>query len=758
MEKKKTFQFFVLALLWLIFNPIYTFSQNSISGFAFDKDGHVISGVSVVLFNGGKVVAYHLSDSKGKYAINNIPSMHCVLRASCVGYSDIVDSVYVEGDKKYDIRMIDTTTELDSVVVTTQRPPIRTVDGHIYYLSKKASECGDPFEALCEIPGLVSNSITQSVSSADSKSMAILVDGMRVNSGIAPISPDRIECVEVVDMAGAKYMLTGEQKILNIHTKKHFSPYLYLQESAKNNFPAYSHFADSQFEIGNPNTTFYADISYEGGYNNKTTTNSDVATSAYRRTESAISKTDNNGFNYETILKLKLHENRYLSLFIEGEWSREKSKTTSNGSLQNDVEHLFESVGNGLYKSSIHTATAYYYNEGKKTDTFEATLWGNINGSDTKDFMKQSFEQQSINTDVALKTGIRTIGAKVDYAFDWGNVSMSVGNRLVYSSYKIEDYLEPTPMFRHNRLHNFTYFGAKGILWKLHYALSCGLDFMWMKSAGIINRYLEPRIEASVERDFLKILKVCISYRRTLSASSVSNLNPYNTSVDSLVYTSGNPYLKPAVNENIDFSFRYSKNKFNIGLSASYGWMHDRVGSIAYTDENGVYFRTYANNGTFKSLDFGGNLHYSNNGAVISLSYNHSVMYFAGLSPKHANKCSLIYIQNIGQKISCHATLSYQDCFYTEISRTNTMRPVVSMAVGYKVNKALTVSVGMVGVGNSKSVTTNSTIGYQSHSEKIERVFSPFLLLRWNMRKNLKRMMIYDSYIDRETGEKIKLR
>lgn len=227
---------------------------------------------------------------------------------------------------------------------------------------------------------------------------------------------------------------------------------------------------------------------------------------------------------------------------------------------------------------------------------------------------------------------------------------------------------------------------------------------------------------------------------------------------NSLVYTSGNPYLKPAVNENIDFSFRYSKNKFNIGLSASYGWMHDRVGSIAYTDENGVYFRAYANNGTFKSLDFGGNLHYSNNGAVISLSYNHSVMYFTGLSPKHANKCSLIYIQNIGQKISCHATLSYLDCFYTEISRTKTMRPVVSMAVGYKVNKALTVSVGMVGVGNSKSVTTNSTIGYQSHSEKIERVFSPFLLLRWNMRKNLKRMMIYDSYIDRETGEKIKLR
>lgn len=119
MEEKTKSQFFVLVLLWLIFNPIYTFSQNSISGFAFDKDGHVISGVSVVLFNEGKVVAYQLSDSKGKYAINNIPSMHCVLRASCVGYSDIVDSVYVEGDKKYDIRMIDTTTELDSVVVTT---------------------------------------------------------------------------------------------------------------------------------------------------------------------------------------------------------------------------------------------------------------------------------------------------------------------------------------------------------------------------------------------------------------------------------------------------------------------------------------------------------------------------------------------------------------------------------------------------------------------------------------------------------------
>lgn len=757
MKNKSTLQFLVLYILLSIFVPTYSFSQHSISGSVKDKNGHAISGVSVVLYDNGKIVAYYLSDSKGKYAIKNIQCLRYVLRASCVGYNDVVDTVHIKENKIYDIRMTDATTELDTVIVTSQRPPIRTVDGHIYYLSKKASECGDPFEALHEIPGLISNSITQSISSSDSKSMAILVDGMRVNSGIAPISPDRIECVEVVDMAGAKYLLTGEQKILNIHTKKHFPPYIYNQESVKNNFPAYSHFADSQFEIGNSNTTFYTDISYDGGCNNKVTNNSNVSTSSYKRTESAITRTDNNGFTYETILKLRLHEKRYLSLFVEGEWSREKTKTTSNGSLQNEIENLFVSIGRKLYKSSIHTATAYYYSEGKKSDTFEATLWGNLNNSNTKDFMKQSFVEHDINTDVALETGIKTIGGKVDYSFYWGDVNMSLGNRLAYFSYKIEDYSKPTPMFRHNRLHDFTYLGAKGILWKIHYSLSCGIDFMWMKSAEIISRYFEPRIETSIEHDFLKVIKTGISYRRNLNAPSVNYLNPYNTSVDSLVYASGNPYLRPSVNEDVGLSFMFSKKKCYISLSASYGWAHDRVGSVAYTDDNAVYYTTYANNGKFKSWDFGGNLHYSNNGAILSLNYNHSILHFTGLKARHANKVSFIYMQDIGSKISCHASLSYLDYSYTEVSQSKTIRPSLSMSVSYKVNKAFTVSVGMLGIGNSKSSTTSTTIGYHSHCEKIERIFSPFVLVRWNMRKNLKRMMIYDPNIDRETGEKTKL-
>lgn len=145
--------------------------------------------------------------------------------------------------------------ELDSVVVSTKRPVVRTSRGHIYYLSKEAA-----YIALREIPELISNSTTQTVSSQDGKSLVVLIDGMRVNTGITPISPERIESVEIINVAGANYMFDGGEKILNIHTKKHFPPYLYLQESVRDDIPTYWQFFDSQFEIGNPKSSFFGTI------------------------------------------------------------------------------------------------------------------------------------------------------------------------------------------------------------------------------------------------------------------------------------------------------------------------------------------------------------------------------------------------------------------------------------------------------------------------------------------------------------------
>ena len=239
----------LIAVLFFIF-PMNMLCQNLLQGYVKEKGGSGLVGASITILKGGKLFAYSSTDSKGKYTINNIPSGKYDISVSCVGMESHEESLDVNGDMKRNFLLAEGNIELDSVVVSARRPSIRTSKGHIYFLSKEAVASGDPYIALREIPELISNSTTQSVSSKDGKSLVVLIDGMRVNTGITPISPDRIESVEIIDVAGAKYMHDGGEKILNIHTKKHFPPYLYVQESVRDDIPAYWQFFDSQFEIG----------------------------------------------------------------------------------------------------------------------------------------------------------------------------------------------------------------------------------------------------------------------------------------------------------------------------------------------------------------------------------------------------------------------------------------------------------------------------------------------------------------------------
>lgn len=96
--------------------------------------------------------------------------------------------------------------------------------------------------------------------------MAILIDGMRVNSGISPIDPSRIKSVEIIDVVGAKYMRQGVKRVMNIKLKE--TPlYTYAQLSARADYPEKSYFASPKFEIGNSSISLYGDASFGTGHN-----------------------------------------------------------------------------------------------------------------------------------------------------------------------------------------------------------------------------------------------------------------------------------------------------------------------------------------------------------------------------------------------------------------------------------------------------------------------------------------------------------
>lgn len=740
----------------LIVLPFDIYCQNTFQGYVRKNNGSSLNGANVTIFKDGKLFAYCSTSSNGEYKIKNIPSSEYNISVSCVGMESYKETLTINRNTEKNFILKEGSIELDSVFVSTKRPAVRTSRGHIYYLSKEAVASGDPYTALMEIPELISNKTTQSVSSQDGKSLVILVDGMRVNSGITPISPDRIESVEIVDIAGAKYMFDGGEKILNIHTKKHFPPYLFIQESARDDIPAYWQFFDSQFEIGSPKYSFGGKFYIDGGHNKRTFSDLEAQTSSYKRTESSIAKTCNRSMSYEMMFKTRLAKDMFLAFYVTGEKSKEHSTSNGNGRLSTDEYGAYTTSGKMKYKSDILSGNLYLYKKNKKS-SFDATLWGTMNNSDTDNDLFQNYTNRKWYGKNYIKVKTHTFGEKFDYSFNILKAEANIGNVTTYSRYRMNDKTDIVPVYNHDRFCEYAYFGLAGTLDKINYQASAGYDFVWMKSSGIVNRYHEPRLSLSADKDITDDINIEMRYTHNINTPGISSMNPYNTSTDSLVYSSGNPYLRPSILHSTELTFSYGKNGFNSYLSGAYSYTSKTPESVAYVDDLGIYHGTIENQGHASNLNLTANASYYKKGTRISLKYSYIFDYFQGMNVKKHYSLQFLLFGKFGP-IDYTLSSYYNNRIYTPISITRNRIPSVGFTASYQLFKDWQITIGMKRFGNGKTIMTTSIPGYNCKVINKENAVYPFILVRWTLRKNMKRKIdLENATFMRDQDEKIKL-
>ncbi len=753
MKRNNYIYIFIFAVLFLLALPKSLYSQNVFQGYVKDKAETELVGANVTIFKDRKLFAYSSTDKKGKYLIKNIPSGKYDISVSCVGMESYEEVVDINGNTERNFILKEGSIELDGIVVSTKRPVVRTSRGHIYYLSKEAVASGDPYIALREIPELISNSTTQTVSSQDGKSLVVLIDGMRVNTGITPISPERIESVEIMNVAGAKYMFDGGEKILNIHTKKHFPPYLYLQESVRDDIPTYWQFFDSQFEIGNPKSSFFGQFNVNGGHNNKTYNDFDTQTSSYKRTESSLIKSCSRDASFNLMLKTKSAKDTYFAFYVTGEHSKEHSTTNGIG-LLDDTD--YDISGYSKYKSDILSGNLYLYKKNKK-GSFDGTLWGTINNSNINNNLFQNFKTHDWHGRNYIMVKNQTLGEKFDCTFNIKGIEANVGNVTSYSRYKMEDKTYETPLYRHDRFFEYVYCGVSGTLAEINYQFSAGYDFVWMRSNCVINRYHEPRLSLSVDRDMSDEINLELRYCQNINAPAISSMNPYNTSSDSLIYSSGNPYLLPSILRSTALTLSYGKGGFNSFLSGTYSSTSKSTEAVAYMDNNGIYHSTIENKGHSSGLDLTAEASYYKKGTRISLKYSYLFDYFQSLSTKKHYSLQFLLFGKLG-KISYTISSNYNNRTYTPVSITKNKIPSIGISASYKPGKDWIVTLGMTRFGKSKTVTATNIPGYMSNVVSRDNAVFPFVLVRWTIRKNMKRKINLENFqFMRDSEEKIKL-
>ena len=718
--------------------PVFAFSQYCMQGKVTDEIGTGINEAQIYLYLNGELEALAHTNTNGEYRTGKVPQGKYHVVVSCMGFTSKDDSVAIYQDVTMDFILETRSIMLDSVVVQARNSRL-TSRGHVFFLSKKARESGNPFVALQEIPLLYSDPVSESVRSSDGQSMMILIDGMRVNSGIGPIDPSRIKSVEIIDVVGAKYMLQGVKRIMNIKLKE-TSLYTYIQLSARADYPEKSYFASPKFEIGNSTISLYGDASFSTGHGSQTN-NYKLETPVLSKEYSGESKSIIKDYDYSLMAKWRISAKDFFAAYIQGNASKETSRSISSG---DQAGHSITRNSNSDYHSNLFSATSYYKRVFSNNEEMEIYAVYSDNHAKNTSSLVESLNGMGDVNKLKYDNDRKLATLTLDYSKDFDNGgSLNIGNEMQYSYDRIENIDIRSSLFRHHRLNEFAFAGYNGMLArKLIYNITAGMEYVSMRSDSIRHHYFRPRLSFGVYCNITNSLSTKVSYVYSNTPPSVAMLNPYNTSADTLLVSHGNPFLLPSKTHTFGWNASYFSGGLALGTNVSYGISRDIIEPVHLADDNGVLLTTYKNIGRFRSLQLRCNVSWRIKGWFLLMDMAYNVNYYITVGAKKHFTGILLLSKKLG-KFEIRTNFSYQNYINTEFSKTKNYNPESSLTLSYSFTPDILLSIGCTSfIGNPRSKTTVSTGTYKSITYTKKKTFTPWILFRWSLRKNDKKNKI----------------
>jgi len=157
-------KFFVLVLSMNIISICFFGQSNyNLSGYVSDEKGNSLTGVAVFLDTVNKGV---VTDNSGRFTISGLVKGLYILNISFVGFNTVRDTLIIEGDKIYNVRLKVAARNLQEVVITGNYSemlkkevslPIETVNAE--YLKQNLG--GSLMKSLERLPGLTTIDIGQ---------------------------------------------------------------------------------------------------------------------------------------------------------------------------------------------------------------------------------------------------------------------------------------------------------------------------------------------------------------------------------------------------------------------------------------------------------------------------------------------------------------------------------------------------------------------------------------------------------------------
>jgi iron complex outermembrane receptor protein len=606
----------LFVLIAMLCCPLAISAQYSLSGTVKNDKALVMSETVVSLQQADSLVGMTLVDSKGRYKFVDLQRGEYTLSLSCPDYQPVEETFELTGDKRliyviYPMKHI----ELEEVSVVADKSQLitHTANSDVFYLSAEAKKKQNPYEALREIPKLVVNESDRSIKIVDGTSPLILINGHKVNAGINSIDPKDVEAVEIISNPSARYLKDGVQCVVNIKMKQKTAAYQTYNMNTRHMLPVLFGYTGAYYELGNSKASVSLNASHFYFHHDDSEWNSLQKNTGYEKT--AIGKTRQEMSNPYVALNADwiCSPKDYFAMSVTYYYWYNKNKEESNGVLkQNGTEDIYESVAHDKTDSDVGSLNLYHKHTFSEKKSLETTLHLNMNNNTTLGARKEQYSSWDYENLYDYDNSRWSGGLELDYSFDWLGQNFDIGSNTRFLKDRIKQVSAGYPTFSHKEWSEYAYASVNGMVkTKFLYMLSLGADLIFKNAGGVEHNYCKPVAAVSGTYKFNSIHSVRLNYNLSNWAPAVGNLNPYNTSTDSLVVMVGNPYLLPARHHVFRLCYMYNNQGLYIEPSVRYQLSTDRVEVVGSTKDD-VYTQTYANMGIFHLLNFAVNANYHN--------------------------------------------------------------------------------------------------------------------------------------------------
>lgn len=600
-----------ILMIIVSFYCVIADAQYKLSGYVTDTNGKPVKDASVVLLGEDSlstVISGTITNEKGYFSFSQLKKDTYLLSLTYIGNKPVIEKIYLDSDKEIQLSM-ETTVELDEFIVTSDRSNITTMTsaGSSFYLSSKAKESKDIYDALQEIPKLSIDKNVRSVTLADGSNPLILINGIRRDGGIGSINPGDIESVEIIESPSIRYSKEGYTGIINLKVKEQKTKYHYLNTGANLNPKFIFGIVDATYETGNENHSFYVNVQ-EFHFNR----NKAFVTDRVKTNETIKEIKTNNESNYF---------DNYLAIGGDKVWS--KSDYSSFSVTFHQIPVSGERDGNGTYesgndfktfshqriyndKSLTNTNNLYHKHTFENSSNIEGLLRINTSRNDNKAQQNDKGEYYNFESDIHFKNRRISGSLSLNYNFmAFQQLNMNIGSQTYYQKNTINHLNTELPIFHHREWNEHVFFDFdKTFRKKFSIAGSLGMDMFFIMAEKEKNNYynLKPSITFGYKPSPNHFFR--LSYNKYMQTPAITQLNPYNTSTDTLIISTGNPSLKPQYIHNTQFN--YSFTHLNTYLEPYIKYIQ-YTGSIRYKGEvvDNIYIRKPVNVSNYKVLQTG---------------------------------------------------------------------------------------------------------------------------------------------------------